>query len=139
MRKYKIRLIKFFVLLFMIITIRDLFITIKSEIGKEKLETFNLEKHSNQKSILELKSCSDLGWFNLRTKLRDYEKGLDIVFISFQYMIIPTVFENKGANKKIICYYTSPKQLDDFCQKIKKYKLIEKDIFSYFALLERID
>ena len=123
----------------MIITIRDLFITIKAEMGKEKLETFNLEKHSNKKHILELKNCSDLGWFNLRTKLPDYEKGLDIVFISFQYMVIPTVFENKGSNKKIICYYTSPQQLEEFCQKKKKYKLIEKDIFSYFALLERID
>lgn len=136
----KTKIADFLIILLICITIKDLFITIKAELKKEKLETFNLIEHSDKKSIHDLKSCSDLGWFNLRYKSRDYEKGLDIVFICFQYMVLPTLLENNGYNKKIICYYTSPKLLEDFCEKKKKkYKLIEKDIFSYFALLERID
>ena len=94
MRKYKIKLIKFLVLLFMIITIRDLITTIKAESEKEKLETFNLVKHSNQKNNLDLKYCSDLGWYNLRTKLRDYEKGLDIVIPRFSRIYGPTILSN---------------------------------------------
>ena len=135
------KIAEFLIILLICITIKDLFITIKAELKKEKLETFNLIEQSDKKSIHDLKSCSDLGWFNLRYKKPcDYEKGLDIVFICFQYMVLPTLLENNGYNKKIICYYTSPKLLEDFCEKKKKkYKLIEKDIFSYFALLERID
>ena len=129
----------FLIILLMCITIKDLVISIKSELRTEKLETFNLIKHGNKKSVLELNTYSDLGWFNLEESSRDYEKGLDIVFICFQYMIAPTILENNGYNKKIICYYTSPEQLADFCNKKKNYKLIAKDIFDYFALFERKD
>ena len=133
----KTKIAKFLLLLFMFITICNLFFNIKTELGKEKLESFNLVKHGPKNTILELKTCSDLGWFNLKDTSRDYEKGLDIIFICFQYMVVPTILEKNGFNKKIICYYTSPEQLENFCQKKKKYKLIEKDIFTYFALLER--
>ena len=130
---------KFLILLFMFITICNLFLKIKADLSKEQFDSFNLTKQTNNKSVLKLKTCSDLGWFNLKDSSPNYEKGLDIVFICFQYMIVPTILEKNGYNKKIICYYTSPEQLADFCQKKKKYRLIEKDIFEYFALLERKD
>lgn len=135
----RIKITKFLILLFMFITICVLVFRIKTELGKEQFESFNLTKQTNNQSVLKIKSCSNLGWYNLKDTSPDYEKGLDIVFICFQYMIVPTILEKNGYNKKIICYYTSPEQLTDFCQKKKKYRLIEKDIFEYFALLERID
>ena len=133
------KLAEFLIILFVLITIYDIFFSIKAELRKEKWDTYNLNKHGNKKTILELKTCSDMGWFNLSKSPREYNYGLDFVFICFQYMVVPTILENNGNNKKIICYYTSSEQLDDFCKKKKKYKLIEKDIFDYFALLERID
>ncbi|MBQ2592083.1 MAG: hypothetical protein II567_02220 [Candidatus Riflebacteria bacterium] len=135
----KSEIAKILIIFFMLITIHDLFFAIKAELRKERLDTFNLNKIGNKKTILELKTSSDLGWFNLSKSPREYKNGLDIVFICFQYMLVPAILENNGYNKKIICYYTSSDQLIDFCQKGKKYKLIEKDIFDYFALLERID
>jgi hypothetical protein len=135
----KSEIAKFVIILFMLVTIYDIFFGIKAELRQERLDTFNLNKHDNKKTILELKTCSDMGWFNLSKSPREYKYGLDIVFICFQYMVVPTILENNGYNKKIICYYTSTDQLDDFCKKEKKYKLIEKDIFDYFALLERLD
>ena len=135
----KTKIAKFVIILFMLVTIYDIFLGIKAELRQERLDTFNLNKHDNKKTILELKTCSDMGWFNLSKSPREYKNGLDIVFICFQYMLVPAILENNGYNKKIICYYTSSDQLIDFCQKGKKYKLIEKDIFDYFALLERID
>ncbi len=135
----KSEIAKILIILFVLITIHDLFFIIKAELRKEKMDTYNLNKHGNKKTILEFKNCSDMGWFNLSKSPREYYYGLDFVFICFQYMVVPTILENNGYNKKIICYYTSSDQLDDFCKKKKKYKLIEKDIFNYFALLERID
>lgn len=124
---------------FIFITICFLLFRIKTELGKGKPESLNLANYTNEKSILELKNCSDMGWYNLKEGSTNYEKGLDIVFLCFQYMLVPTVLENNGFNKKIICYYTSPEQLDKFCQKKKKYRLVEKNIFTHFALLERKD
>ena len=112
---------------------------IKPETNNVKLKKFDSDKFDKEKGSLELENCSDMGWFNLKDCSPDYVYGLDIVFLCFQYMIVPTILENHGNNKKIICYYTSPEQLDNFCSKKKNYKLIKKDLFTHFALLERED
>ena len=116
-----------------------LFFVIKQETNNEKLKNFDYDKFNKEKAFLELENCSDMGWFNLKDCSSDYVYGLDIVFLCFQYMIVPTILENNGYNKRIVCYYTSPEQLDKFCNKKKKYKLIKKDLFTHFALLERKD
>jgi hypothetical protein len=122
-----------------IIAICNLIFIIKTELVSEKVASLSLLRNKKEMSFLDSKTISDMGWFNLKMKPSNYEKEADISFITFQYMIVPTILENNGYNKKIICYYTSPKQLARFCQKKKKYRLIEKDILSCFALLERID
>ena len=145
-----------FLYLFIFITIGNLVFLLKFELnnysvhsfhfhllfvekpGENKKVNYNLTKEQNQ-SILDLKNCSDIGWYNLNECSPEYKYGLDLVFLCFQYMVVPTILENNGFNKKIICYYTSPEQLFNFCQKRKKYKLIKKDIFQHFALLERED
>lgn len=122
-----------------IIAIFNLIFNIKAELVSEKVASLSLLRNKKEMSFLDSKIISDMGWFNLKHKPNNYKKEADISFITFQYMIVPTILENNGYNKKIICYYTSPKQLDKFCQNKKKYRLIEKDILSSFALLERID
>lgn len=112
---------------------------IKPGLIEEKQNKFDQVEFNKEKSILDLNNCSDMGWFNLKDCSPDYVYGLDIVFLCFQYMIVPTILENQGNNKKIICYYSSLEQLDEFCKKKKKYKLIKKDLFTHFALLERKD
>jgi hypothetical protein len=147
---------KLLLYLFIFITIGNLIYLIKFELnhysvhsfqfhllfvekpGENKQVIYNLTQERN-KSIQDLKNSSDIGWYNLSDCSPDYKYGLDLVFLCFQYMIVPTILENNGFNKKIICYYTSPEQLDKFCQKKKKYKVINKDIFTHFALLERED
>lgn len=47
------------------------------------------------------------------------------------------ILDKYGYNKKLICYYTSPEQLFNFCQIKEKYKLIKKIMFKHFILLER--
>ena len=106
--------------------------------GENKQVNYNINQEQSN-SILDLKKYSNIGWYNLSKRSPDYKYGLDLVFLCFQYMIVPTILENNGFNKKIICYYTSPEQLVNFCRKQRKYKLIEKDIFRHFALLERKD
>ena len=123
--------------LFVFIAIINIIFKIRTELVSEKVASLNLLKKSKELSFLDSKTTPNMGWYNLKEWSRNYEKGFDINFISFQYMIVPTILENNGSNKKIICYYSSPEQLDDFCKKKKKYKLIEKDIFSNLAILER--
>ena len=130
-------LAKLFLYLFVFIAIINIFFKIKTELVSEKLASLNLLKKSNELSFLDSRTTSDMGWYNLKERFSNYKKGFDNIFISFQYMIVPTILEKNGSNKKIICYYSTPEQLDDFCKKNKKYKLIKKDIFSNLAVLER--
>ncbi len=132
-------LAKLFLYIFIFITICNLIFNIKTELKNEKVASFNQLKKEKEKFFSDLKNVSDLGWFNLKDCSIDYEKETDIHFVSFQYMVVPTILEEHGYNKKIICFYTSPKQLTDFCEKKKKYKIIEKNILTSFALLERED
>lgn len=134
-----VKIWKQIICVFIIVTIFSIFFKIKEELAAEKVASLNLLKKNKEMSSLDLKNTSDMGWFNLKHSIKDYERDNDIVFLCFQYMVVPTVLENNGYNKKIICYYTSPEQLADFCKKKKNYKLIAKDIFDYFALFERID
>ena len=151
----KIRIANLFFYLFVFIAIYNLVSLIKFELNHFYVRSFkfhmlSVEKPDENKqvdynqanfqedlSFLDLKNCSDMGWFNLNNNSLDYEKGLDINYVCFQYLVIPIILDKYGYNKKLICYYTSPEQLFNFCKKKEKYKLIKKDIFQHFALLER--
>ncbi|MBQ2592988.1 MAG: hypothetical protein II567_06880, partial [Candidatus Riflebacteria bacterium] len=115
-----------------------LFFKINLELEKDRYISlyFLLKKHSD--IFNNLKSYSSVGWFNLE-KYIDYKKEEDYKYITFQYLIAPTLLNNYGYNRKIICYYQSPKDLIGFCKKNKKYRLICINIFNNFAFLEKVD
>jgi hypothetical protein len=122
--------------LFVLTTMIHLVLEINLELGKEYNKSLSSAERKEIVFFNDLKSYSTIGWFNL-VDFQNYNKGADFVFICFQYLVAPTILENYGYNKLIICYYTSPVQLAAFCKKNKKYRLIKKDIFTNFALLER--
>ena len=85
-----------------------------------------------------IKSEKNLGWFKLE-HTENYDKSADFTFICFQYMVAPTVLENETFTNKIICHYTTPVQLINFCKNNRKYRIIRPRFFTNFALLDRIN
>lgn len=83
----------------------------------------------------DIKSDSSIGWFSLEEN-EEYKFWKDYSYIFLQNMITPTILEDHGYNKRIICHYTSRKQLASFCEKNKQYKLLKK-ILTNYALFER--
>ena len=116
----------------------NLILSIESELSKDYTFALNNFFYSDYSFFYELKKHQSVGWFNLE-EYENYEKGADLNFLSVQNIIAPTILENFGYNKIIICYYKSLEQLAAFCIKNRKYKLIRKGILTNFALLERID
>ena len=122
--------------LFIFITFINLVLKINSELSNNYYFSLNEYQVKEQNLFDYLKKSKNLGWFNL-DQYYSYKFWTDTNYLSFQYMIAPTILDNYAYENLIICYYSSPKQLESFCQRNKKYKLIRKDIFYYFALLER--
>ena len=63
--------------------------------GENKQVNYNINQEQSN-SILDLKKYSNIGWYNLSKRSPDYKYGLDLVFLCFQYMIVPTILENNG-------------------------------------------
>ena len=90
-KQKNIILAKLFLYFFVFIAIINLFLKIKTELVSEKLASLNLLKKSNKLSFLDSKTTPNMGWYNLKEPFSDYKKGFDNNFISFQYMIVPTI------------------------------------------------